>query len=175
MTFKCSVGFHSGHHLGLYHRINGSFGLISCSLVELVLSIFYIIITSRTTTTTSFHYLSEFHHFSCENYWFSYRTLLFWLKQEKANQKKKRQYVRRVDEPINASQEEFLPSPVAPVDVFHQDCHEINKPRLSAQWDRWLHMPTVCVSPLPELPEQNCISSVWLWTKTSAAVRQHPL
>lgn len=36
-------------------------------------------------------------------------------------------------------------SPGAPVDVFHQNCHEIDSPSLSAQRDRWLHMLTVCV------------------------------
>lgn len=85
--------------------------------------------------------------------WFSYRTLLSCLEQEKNN--KKKQYVRRVDEPINASMEEFLWSPVAPVDVFHQDWHEINNPNLSAQRDRWLHMLTVCVSSQSQLPVQN--------------------
>lgn len=126
-------------------------------MLALVLSIFYIIITSRTTVYLPFTSFHEFYHFGCENFIDFHAEHFCPVWNKKKQTKEKRQYFRR--EPINASQEEFLRSPVAPVDVFHQDCHEINKPNLSAQWDRWLHMLTVC--PLSQSFQYRTVSPLY--------------
>lgn len=73
--------------------------------------------------------------------------------------------VRRVGNPINASQEEFLWSLVAPVDIFHQDF--VTKSitptcRLGGQ----TALRTNRVHPLSQSFQNK---SAWRWTKTSAA------
>lgn len=73
--------------------------------------------------------------------------------------------VRRVGNPINASQEEFLWSLVAPVDIFHQDF--VTKSitptcRLGGQ----TALRTNRVRPLSQSFQNK---SAWRWTKTSAA------
>lgn len=127
-----------------------------------VLSILCTIITSRTTVCLPFTTFHEFYH--------TEHFCPVWNKKNK----QKKQYVRRADKPINASQEEFLRSPAAPVDVFHQDCHAINNPHLSAQGDRWLHMLTVCVlSARASSTKQHLLSTTT--NKDFRAVWRHPL